>query len=134
MRGRNSQNKIVGLTLALAACLSPLPALAVQGQPVTVYAQPDENLRKEHVSYADLDLTTVKGERRLLQRVGGAVKRVCLFDSSHIGLQDNGYYRCSDEAWDGAKPQIAQATARAKEIALNGTSSIAATAITISGS
>jgi hypothetical protein len=43
----------------------------------------------------------------------------------------NGYRVCSDEAWDGALPQMAQAIARAEEIALTGKSSIAATAITI---
>jgi hypothetical protein len=64
-------------------------------------------------------------------RVTGAVKRVCLYENSHTGLQDIGYYHCSDDAWDSAKPQIAQAVQRSKDIALTGHSSIAATAITI---
>ena len=67
----------------------------------------------------------------LERRVAGAVKRVCLFDDSHIGLQYPGYYNCAGDAWDGARPQIAQAVARAKEIALTGHSSIAPTAISV---
>ena len=105
---------------------------AGEDKPVVVYADQAENTRSERVSYADLNLATAKGEKRLLGRVSGAVKRVCLFGDSHIGLQDRDYYDCSDYAWDRARPQIAQAVARAREMAANGQSSIAATAITIS--
>lgn len=104
---------------------------ASQEKPVVVYAEPQEGLRSERVSYADLDLSQRGHERKLNLRVAGAVKRVCLYEN-RIGLQDLGYYRCADDAWGDARPQIAQAVARAREIALTGRSSIAATAITIS--
>lgn len=108
------------------------PAVAAgQDKPVVVYAEPQEGLRTERVSYADLDLAERKGENRLRLRVAGAVKRVCLFENGRSGLQDSGYTRCSGEAWDGANPQIAQAVARAREIALTGHSAIPATAIAI---
>ena len=98
--------------------------------PVVVYAQPLENARTVRVTYADLDLAQPPQERRLNHRVGSAVKRVCLFEGRRAA-QGSGYYDCADEAWDGARPQIARAVARAREIALTGKSSIAATAITI---
>lgn len=104
---------------------------AAQDKPVVVYAEPQEGLRSERVSYADLDLSQPRHERKLNLRVAGAVKRVCLYED-RTALQDSGYYRCADDAWGDARPQIAQAVARAREIALTGSSSIAATAITIS--
>ena len=110
---------------------SLLFAASAASAQVVVYAQPSD-VRVEHVSYADLDLARGIGAKKLERRVAGAVKRVCLFEDSHAGLQDRGYYSCSGGAWGGAKPQIAQAVARAKEIAMTGHSSIAATAITIS--
>lgn len=118
-----------GVTASLLAAVAA-PASA-QERPVVVYAQPQENVRTVRVSYADLDLTQVRQERKLNLRVAGAVKRVCLYED-RSGLQDRGYYSCADGAWDGARPQIAQAVARAKDIALNGKSSIAMAAITIS--
>jgi UrcA family protein len=116
-----------------ASLLVAAPVSAAQQGPVVVYGglyAGSENTRTERVSYADLDLTNNKHQKRLNLRVTGAVKRVCLYENNH-GLQDSGYYDCADEAWDSAKPQIAQAVQRSKEIALTGRSSIAATAITI---
>ena len=118
-----------GITSSLLIAVTT--AQAARDRPVVVYAEP-ENTRTERVSYADLDLSQRKDERKLNSRVAGAVKRVCLFEHFRSGLQNQGYYHCADGAWDGARPQIAQAVTRAKEVALTGRSSIAATAITIS--
>ena len=98
---------------------------------VVIHAQPD-NVRTEHVALGGIDLTSAAGQKRLNFRVAGAVERVCLYDLGRDGLQDRGYYTCADNAWDGASPQIASAVARAQEIAMTGSSSIAATAITVS--
>ena len=114
-----------------ASLLIATAAFAAQNKPVVVYAEPQEGFRSERVTYADLDLSQRKHERKLNLRVAGAVKRVCLYED-RSGLQDLGYYRCADDAWGDVRPQMAQAVARAKEIALTGSSSIAATAITIS--
>ena len=114
-----------------ASLLAAFPASAGQDKPVVVFAEPQENIRTERVSYADLDLAQLAGQRTLNNRVAGAVKRVCLFEDGHSGLQLSGYYSCAGSAWEGAEPQIAQAIDRAKEIALTGKSSIAVAAITI---
>ena len=114
-----------------ASLLIGTTAFAAQDKPVIVYAEPQEGVRSVRVSYADLDLSQRGHERKLNLRVAGAVQRVCLFEDRR-GLQDLGYYRCADDAWGDARPQIAQAVARAREIALTGKSSIAAAAITIS--
>jgi UrcA family protein len=105
--------------------------VAGQDRPVVVYAEPQEDRLTERVPYGDLNLAVKKDTRRLHRRVASAVQRICLYDGDRIGVLANGYRVCSDEAWDGALPQMAQAIARAEEIALTGKSSIAATAITI---
>ena len=119
-----------GVTASLT--IPAVAAAAQQQQPVVVRAQPiDENLRTEHVSYADLDLVSAKGAKTLHYRVARAVRNVCLFDRGTIGLQSGDYYNCADGAWDRARPQIASAVDRAREIAMTGKSSIAAGSIVI---
>jgi UrcA family protein len=130
MLARFNRKTAAVLSGVTASLLVAAPALAGQESPVVVYGE-SGNVRTEHVSYADLDLANSKDQRKLNLRVTGAVKRVCLFGESRPGLQDRGYYRCANDAWDGAQPQVAQAVQRAKEIAMTGHSSIAATAITI---
>lgn len=130
MLARFNRNTAAVLSGVAASLLVAGPALAGQQGPVVVYAEPD-NVRIERVTYADLDLADRSGQKKLNSRVAGAVKRVCLFENSRSGLQDFGYYDCAGDAWEGAKPQIAQAVQRAKDIAMTGQSSIAATAIAI---
>jgi UrcA family protein len=132
MSGIFGRSKNVALALTLASCLAATPAAAAQGQPVTVYAERDANVRTARVSYADLDLASAKGERTLVRRVARAVKKVCLFEDGQRTLQDSSYYSCERGAWDDAKPQIALASQRARDIAMNGSSKIAAAAIRIS--
>jgi len=124
---RTTAAVLSGVTASLLVAAS---TSAAQQNPVVVYGG-SENTRTERVSHADLDLTNEKHQKRLNLRVTGAVKRVCLYENSRPGLQDTGYYNCADDAWDSAKPQIAQAVQRSKDIAMTGHSSIAATAITI---
>jgi UrcA family protein len=119
------------LAVTSAILLIAGPAFAGQGQPVVVYGEQNENVRTEHVSYADLDLASAKGERQLYRRVSGAVRRVCLYHFDGAALRTLDYEQCSDGAWSEARPQMAQAAQRARDIALNGKSSIAAAAITI---
>lgn len=126
---RVSAAVLSGVTASLL--ISSAAFAAGQNAPVVVKAEPLENTRTEHVSYADLDLSQRKDEKKLNLRVTGAVKRVCLFENSRMGLQDSGYYNCADDAWGQARPQIAQAVDRAKQLAMTGTTSIAATAISI---
>ena len=127
-------NRVAAAVLSgvAASLIVTSPALAAgQDNPVVVYADRQEGLRTERVSYADLNLAERRDQGRLRQRVAGAVKRVCLFENGRPGLQDSAYVRCSGGAWGSANPQIAQAVARAREIALAGHSAIPANAIRI---
>jgi len=130
MLGQFNRKTAAVLSGVTASLLVAASASAGQQSPVVVYGE-SENMRTEHVTYADLDLTNANHQKRLNLRVTGAVKRVCLFEDGQPGIKESDYYDCASDAWDSAKPQIAQAVQRASDIALTGKSSIAATAITI---
>ena len=119
------------LAVASAILLGAAPAYAGQDQPAVVYGEDSENFRTERVYFGDLDLASQNGERQLNRRVAATVRSVCLTDFTGSALQSAEFDRCADGAWAGARPQIARAVAQARDIAMNGKSSIAAAAITI---
>ncbi len=123
--------KAATVVAALAATVLLAPSSAsAEERPVTVYAEPTV-IRTEQVSFARLDLSKQRDQKRLQRKVSAAVERVCLRDIGHPGLQVRDYYACENKAWDAASPQIARAIASASDLALNGTP-IAATAIRVS--
>lgn len=120
----------------LAACAVTVGGLAIaapavsQSRPVVVTAPADDTPTRR-VSYRDLNLATMHGEKTLFKRVGYAVNGVCIESVGNAGL----FYEemsCRKEAWGGARPQIARALQRARDIAQFGHSSIPAVAISIS--
>lgn len=129
--------KIVSLCVATAITAGGLfvvspPASA--RQPIVVTA-PAEDMVVRRVSFADLNLASTAGEKTLNHRVGGAVTSLCI---EAVGPDTRSLsstianMRCTRQAWDGARPQIANAVQRARDIAATGSSAIAATAIVIS--
>jgi UrcA family protein len=105
-------------------------------QPIIVTAPLPEDLIVRHVSYADLNLASEVGVKRLNRRVGSAVKSLCNDATGGPNIRSLGtnieMIQCSVSAWNGARPQIDRAVRRAQEIAATGSSAIAAAAITIS--
>lgn len=128
----NYRTTIAAVAVAVACVTSGVPSALAQTKPVTVYAPPSEGVRTVRVSYRDLNLASQSGEKMLTSRVGSAVRQACSNEGGGISSLDNDYFTCARGAWGDARPQMARAITRAHEIALNGTSSIAATAITIS--
>jgi UrcA family protein len=82
----------------------------------------------ERVSYRDLNLANVRDAKRLVRRVGFAVSHVCSYDDRAL-IPD--LVECRSYAWEGAKPQIALAIQRAKQIASTGFSAIAPVTIVV---
>ena len=116
----------IGSSLAVAVLIGT--ASEASARDVKVVAHRPGDIQTERVSYADLDLTSVRGARKLNARVEGAVSRVCFaFDYIDSDTKAN----CRSYAWNGAKPQIELATRRANELAKNGFSTIAPVAIRI---
>jgi len=121
----------VGITATGLMALAP-PAYGRSGP---VYVVGREDVVSRHISYADLNLASVAGERTLNRRVGTAVNGLCLdVTGGNDGSTTFKYSmaRCNGHAWSGARPQIAAAIQRAREIASTGSSTISATALTIS--
>jgi UrcA family protein len=111
-----------------------LAAAPAFGAPILVTAPPEE-LVVRHVSYADLNLAAAAGQTMLNRRVRAAVTDLCI-DAS--GGDDRSMTfqvaltRCSGDAWNQARPQIANAVQRAQELASTGQTTIAAAALVIS--
>lgn len=111
MHGRNTLPVIAallsGMTLCYAAPASAQePRLVVYGEAI--------NAESERIAFADLNLASLADQKRLHHRVGGAIERVCAIDLGRDGLQDRGFYSCSNAAWGAAAPQIAEAISTGK--------------------
>ena len=123
---------VVGaVAVSLSGFAVAQPAFA-KDRPVVVVANPDIVTRE--ISYADLNLASASGERTLNHRVSGAIGSLCseATGGNHGYLVSNFARKtCNKTAWDQARPQMANAAQRARDVALTGTSSIAAVAITI---
>lgn len=111
MQGRTPLTVIAALLSGMTVCYAS-PA-AAQEPPVVVYGEAI-NAQTERVEFADLNLASARDQSRLHNRVGGAIERVCGIDLGRDGLQDRGFYSCSDAAWGAAAPQIAEAITTGK--------------------
>ena len=126
-------SKVIILMASVAitgvALMGIAPSASAKPQSAVVTAlDPDAPTRR--VSYADLNLASLQGEKVLNRRVGSAVTDVCREATNGIGYYED--TKCRSFAWGGARPQIDRAVLRAREIASTGQSSIAAAAITLS--
>jgi len=122
---------IGGATMVAAAMA--ITATASDGRPVkpVIVTAEESDVVTRQVTFADLNLASNDGKRALNGRIGSAVKEVC---DDAVGHDDTWlYHYCSIGAWQDARPQMARAVERARQIAMTGTSSItAAAAITFS--
>lgn len=104
------------------------------GKPQIIVPAPSEDRISRDIAFADLNLTVPADQERLARRVGLAVGSLC---DEAIGGPDQVrlFYMqrgsCIRAAWDQARPQMALAMQRAREIASTGRSSILAAALTI---
>lgn len=104
-------------------------AISAPPQQATVVGQRFDEGISTTVSYRDLNLASMEGERTLNRRVGGAARFVC--EPGAAAINDRDFSDCISYAWKGAKPQIALAVQRARELAMTGTSSIPLVAIAV---
>ena len=114
-------------TVALFAATAPAHAQ----DRVTVIAT-EERAPFRLVSYRDLNLAKSEDEAILVRRVRYAARDVCRESIPYATADASLNLSCRSEAWQGARPQIARAVTRAREIAATGFSAIAPVAISIS--
>jgi UrcA family protein len=136
MRKTYALSKLAAAAVTISGLFLPFASATAKETPVVVTAPPQEaDLVVRRVSYADLDLAVPAGVTGLNDRVRYAIGEVCkeanLFDNGSTSYKW-GTMQCRGIAWDGARPQIAQAIQRANDMAATGWSPIAATAISIS--
>ncbi len=124
-----SMSATLAITAAGLAIVAEAPAVG-QKAPFVVTAPRADDQLTQRVSYADLNLASVRGEKSLYRRVGSAVEIVCPELQVKIEMYAEAK-RCRKFAWGGARPQIERAVTRAREIASTGKSSIAIAAIQI---
>lgn len=110
-----------GATLALLAGIGG----AALAKEVTVLGARSDDVPTESVLHRDLNLASAQGAKALMFRVSGAVRRVCAPQERYD------YTQCRQFAWNGARPQMDRAIARAQQLAATGTTSIPAVAIVI---
>ena len=128
-RGLISLGAAIVCTSGVFMLVAP-PALG--RAPLIVTAPADVISR--HITYDDLNLATSAGELTLTRRVDGAVGRLC---GEATGGSDGNFMtvyadrKCRKSAWDQARPQMARAVQRSRDIASTGFSPVAAVGITI---
>lgn len=122
----------LGGSISVTATALFLMAPPTSAAPIIVAAPADVVTR--HITYADLDLASLPGERTLNRRVDAAVSSLC---TEAVGEADGSFtgkyaaHRCNDSAWHQARPQISRAVQRARDLASTGTSNIAAATIMV---
>ena len=131
-------NYVRAITFCAAVAITSgglfLMASPAIGRPPIIVQAPAEVVVR-HISYADLNLAAAPGQQVLKWRVGAAVRDLC--DEALGGDNGSTAYkynrpRCSNDAWAQARPQFDRAVLRAQQLASTGTTTLAATAFTIS--
>lgn len=114
-----------GLALTMAAGVAE-----ARSAPVEVIGQRIEDDQLSHrVAYGDIDLAADSGQKRLDRRVRQAVSIVCApLDGTNLRTKQQA---CRSYAWQGAKPQMARAIERARQLAATGTTAIPEVAISV---
>jgi len=128
--------KSLSVCATLAASVVAIGSSPAAGKSGPIFVQgPSDDVISRHISYADLDLARPAGAHALVTRVGSAVNGLCgqVAASREVSILTSvATNRCSRASWDQARPQIDGALQRAREIAMTGRSSIAATAVVVS--
>lgn len=112
---------ICGAALVTAVALGTA-ALAVDARsaPAGLISRPSgRDLGTRRITYADLDLASVPGERKLNRRVGGAIRSLCSEAARFDGTVEanNLMSQCHGVVWQQARPQIDRAVQRARGVA-----------------
>jgi UrcA family protein len=101
----NMNTKIQTQTTIRPAALLLCAAMTVGGLQATARAAIDDGVKKETVSYADLDLSKPAGAKTLYGRIASAAHRVCA-DSYRDLAMTRWVNTCTDKAIDEAVRKV----------------------------
>lgn len=111
----------------LMAAVAAFLAGPAGAQPPVVVIADEPPLPRERVSFADLDLDTAAGQKRLVWRIKGAASRVC-DDAGKTGFEVLVYRSCFKTAVKGGLRQMEQVLS-----ARDSGSKLATAALTVRG-
>lgn len=95
-----------------------------------VTAQPAQDYFIRRVAYRDLNLASAEGEKLLHNRVGNAVRSVCL-EATGPNPLEWAESSCRQQAWRDVRPQIKQALTLARQLAARGEAAVGPMSIRI---
>ena len=94
-------SKLVSLALAAVAAFA-----AVSTSTPLFAAEPALVYETAAVSYRDLNLASLEGQKQLHSRVRGAVRKVCGVEKSPALNEHKVVQGCRTEAFEAARPQV----------------------------
>lgn len=130
-----THRKIVatGVAIAIIGGAVSICAPPATAEPAPVVITSPEEPVVRHIGYTDLDLTSKPGEKMLTARLREAITSLCdEATAENYGGHQEALFICSSRAWRQARPQIARAVQRAHEMAITGTSNVAADEVGLS--
>lgn len=97
------------------AAAAQIPAGEMQEPSIVVThkMRPSPDLMVRTVYIGDLDLKSANGQKEMEKRVGIAVDSICSIPTPLPSYKGTMEKPCRDEAWSGARPQMADAVKRA---------------------
>jgi UrcA family protein len=129
----SASNKVIAAVSAAAVACALVPSPTLAG---TEPAASSPNIRvlkntAPRVSFADLDLTSLPGQKMLVQRVKGAVRVACkdVLVQPADPLTDA---HCRAATWSNTRPQVNRAIAKSHQLASLGHTRVALAAISVS--
>lgn len=98
-----------------AAAAAQIPQGEVQEPSIVIThkMKPSPDVMVRTVYIGDLDLKSTAGQKEMEVRVGRAVDSICSIPSPLPSYKGKMEQPCRDEAWGGARPQMADAVKRA---------------------
>lgn len=121
------------MAVACAAVAAVLSVPALSQPPVEVEGRRIDPEHQRIVRYADLNLATGQGEKRLMSRIRFAVRDLCVDGVNYSPIDAADLRGCKSDAWASARPQLDRVLAEARSVAALHSGSRTAMTISIAG-
>lgn len=117
-----------GAILVASAAIATV-VIPAEAKPPIVVTGPSSDTITRHVSFRDLNLATKAGEKALRRRVSYTASDICYELNSDLSVHAK--MECRKDAIFDARPQIARAVLRARQMAATGQTFATAGVITV---
>lgn len=121
------------MAVACAVAVAGFTVPALGQSPVEVEGHRIDARNQRIVPYADLNLATATGEKKLMSRIRFAVRDLCVEGTNYSPIDAADLRNCKSDAWASARPQLDRVLAEARSVAAITSGSRAAMTISLSG-